>query len=205
MVCFIWVLWFALLLMLVFKFFFFFLRVFFFSVGMLFGFVSVFCCFFFLSFVSLFLFPTCFKIYFHSTTFCSQKKVRVLSLLVRLPNPNQSSVAPPIPCLTAFIFFGGPNHGSFASSIQQLFTPLLSRWQYITLLSSHLYIYAFEPFVSFPKLRYITALNVCLTNVLQILEKNAKGKQKLDIQLSACSTSVTFIRIVSETHKYTFK
>ncbi len=55
--------------------------------------------------------------------------LRVLSHLVRLPGPNPSSFAPPSPCprWTAFIlFYLGPNRGSFASSSQQLFTPLLS-------------------------------------------------------------------------------
>ncbi len=55
--------------------------------------------------------------------------LRVLSHLVRLPGPNPSSFAPPspCPCWTAFIlFYLGPNRSSFASSSQQLFTPLLS-------------------------------------------------------------------------------
>ncbi len=53
--------------------------------------------------------------------------LRVLSHLVRLPGPNPSSIAPPSPRWTAFIlFYLGPNHGSFASSSQQLCTPLLS-------------------------------------------------------------------------------
>ncbi len=53
--------------------------------------------------------------------------LRVLSHLVRLPGPNPSSIAPPSPRWTAFIlFYLGPNHGSFASSSQQLCTTLLS-------------------------------------------------------------------------------
>ncbi len=51
--------------------------------------------------------------------------VTVLSHLVRLPGPSQSSIAPPSPCphWTVYIlFYLGPNHGSFASSSQQLFT-----------------------------------------------------------------------------------
>ncbi len=53
--------------------------------------------------------------------------LRVLSLLVHLPGPNPSSFAPPSPRWTAFIlFYLGLNRGSFASSSQQMFTPLLS-------------------------------------------------------------------------------
>ncbi len=55
--------------------------------------------------------------------------LRVLSHLVCLPGPNPSSIAPSSPCprWTAIIlFYFGPNRSSFASSSQQLFTPLLS-------------------------------------------------------------------------------
>ncbi len=53
--------------------------------------------------------------------------LRVLSHLVRLPGPNPCSFAPSCPRWTVFIlFYLGPNHGSFVSSSQQLFTPLLS-------------------------------------------------------------------------------
>ncbi len=51
-----------------------------------------------------------------------------VSNLVRLPGPNPSSIAPPSSCphWTVFILLHlGPNRGSFSSSIQQLFTPLL--------------------------------------------------------------------------------
>ncbi len=51
--------------------------------------------------------------------------LRVLSHLVRLPGPNPSSFAATSPSGLRS-FYLGPNRGSFASSGQQLFTPLLS-------------------------------------------------------------------------------
>ncbi len=70
------------------------------------------------------------------------------------------------------------------------------------LLSALLYIYIFEPFVLFTKLQCIKHLRLsyeCAANAL----KNAEGEQKWDIQLSACSASVTLVRKVSETHTNT--
>ncbi len=134
--------------------------------------------------------------------------LRVLSHLVRLPGPNPSSFAPPSPWprWTAFIlFYLGPNRGSFASSSQQLFTPLLSNdgarecAKCKRLLSALLYIYVFEPFVLFTKLQCIKHLRLsyeCAANAL----KNAESEQTWDTQLSACSASVTLVRKVRQTH-----
>ncbi len=134
--------------------------------------------------------------------------LRVLSHLVCLPGPNPSSIAPSSPCprWTAIIlFYFGPNRSSFASSSQQLFTPLLSndgageggKMNNIALCT---FIYLrFGPFVLFTKLQCIKHLRLsyeCTANAL----KNAESEQKWDIQLSACSASVMLIRKVSETH-----
>ncbi len=76
-------------------------------------------------------------------------------------------VCSPSPCphWTVFIlFYFGPNRGSFASSSQQLFTPLLSNdgaeeggKMHKIAICTFIYL-RFEPFVLFTKLRYITAL-----------------------------------------------
>ncbi len=52
---------------------------------------------------------------------------RVLSHLVRLPGPNQSSFGLPSPAPAGLfiLVYLGPKHSSFASSSQQLVTPLL--------------------------------------------------------------------------------
>ncbi len=137
---------------------------------------------------------------------------RVLSHLVRLPGPNLSSIAPPppppsaCPHWTAFIlFYLGPNRGSFASSSQQLFTPLLSndgqeKAKCITLLSALLYIYVFEPFVLFTKHWYITAL----TSVLRMYSKCSKERwMRTEMRHAALCLQRVSHRKVSETHTNT--
>ncbi len=72
----------------------------------------------------------------------------------------------------------------------------------IRLLSVLLYIYVFEPFVLFTKhqcIKHLRQTYECSANALN----NAEGEQKWDLQLSACSASVTLFRKVSETHTNT--
>ncbi len=70
----------------------------------------------------------------------------------------------------------GPNRGSFVTSSQQPFTPLLSTTvqekaaKGITLLFALLYIYVFEPFVLFTKLsaqRHLRLSYECTANALK--------------------------------------
>ncbi len=118
----------------------------------------------------------------------------------------------PCPRWIAFIlFYLGPNCGSFASSSQQLFTPLLSngctgegRTMHNIALCTFIY-WRFELFVMFPKLQFITGL----TSVLRMYckcSKNAKGEQKWYIQTSHCLQGVSPARQESEwnTHKPIF-
>ncbi len=141
------------------------------------------------------------------------KTFRVLSHLVRLPGPNQSSFAPPSPCprWTAFIlFYLGPNRGSFASSSQQLFTPLHSNdgaenaAKCKRLLSALLYIYVFEPFVLFTKLQ----VHKALTSVLRMCCKCSKEHwRRTEMRHPAlCLQRVSHAHQESEwnTHKYKF-
>ncbi len=106
--------------------------------------------------------------------------------------PNQSSIAPPSLCprWTAFIlFYLGPNRGSFASSSQQLFTPLLSNdgageggKKLSALLCLRFWTVRFV---------YKVSVHKALTSVLRMYckcsKKNAENEKKWDIQLSACS------------------
>ncbi len=141
------------------------------------------------------------------------RKLRVLSHLVRLPGPNLSSITPPSPCprWTAFIlFYLGPNCGSFASSSQQLFTPLLSndgageggKLHKIALCS---FIY-----LRFWTVRFVYKASVhkALTSVLRMYCKGSKERWKrTEIRHTAfCLQRVSHARQESEwnTQKQTF-
>ncbi len=93
--------------------------------------------------------------------------LRVLSHLVRLPGPNQSLFAPPPPaptglCSYYFILVRTAvrlRHQASSCLPRCLVTTARKKAaKCIRLLSALLYIYVFEPFVLFTKLRYITAL-----------------------------------------------
>ncbi len=136
----------------------------------------------------------------------------MLSHLVRLPGPNQSLFAPPPPTAPAglrsyFIWVRTTVRLRHQVSSCLPRCLVMTAWEKaakcIRLLSALLYIYVFEPFVLFTKLQCINHLRLsyeCTANAL----KNAEGEHKWDIQLSACSASVTLVRKVSERHTNTF-
>ncbi len=131
--------------------------------------------------------------------------LKVLSLLVRLPGPNLGSFAP-CPRWTVHIRLFWVRtavrlrHQASSCLPRCLITTAQEKAaKCITLLSALLFIYVFEPFVSFTKLNAKRHLRLSYKWTADAL-KNAEGEQKWDIQLSACSASITLVRKVSETH-----
>ncbi len=116
--------------------------------------------------------------------------------------PNQSSIAPPSLCprWTAFIlFYLGPNRGSFASSSQQLFTPLLSNdgageggKKLSALLCLRFWTVRFV---------YKVSVHKALTSVLRMYCKCSKKRWK---RKEMRHTALCLLRKVSETHTNTF-
>ncbi len=127
-------------------------------------------------------------------------RIRVLSHLVRLPGLNLSSIAPPspCPCWTAFIlFYLGPNRGSFASSSQQLFTPLLSNDGAGEGGKMHKIALCTFIYLRFWTIRfvYIASVHKALTSVLWMYSKCSKERwrrteirQRYSSLLSACQS-----------------
>ncbi len=114
---------------------------------------------------------------------------------------------PPPPAPMFILVYLGLNCSSFASSSQQLFTPLLRNdgaGEGVKMHNIALHFYIFKFFNSSFCLQSLVHNDTyaCLTNVLQMLKKNTEGEQKWDIQLSASSASVTFVRKVSESHTF---
>ncbi len=157
------------------------------------------------------LFFLCVYMAFHSVVakysltsiFCSKSTLGCFHTWFDCLGQTRVRLPPPCPHWSAFIlFYLGLNRGSFASSSQQLFTPFLSNGgkMHNIAFSALLYIYVFELFFLFTKLRYVTELK----SFLQMYNKCSKVRWRWTEMRSTalCLQRVSHARQESEQNTF---